>query len=162
MKTRYGELSIRISTTITDREHIFRWRRTHPSHERFSRREWVRRGGTAGRWTASPLRTTGRLKEPESARLRAATPWAFEMFARTVLHCTGMHRRISFTRLRQGRKLLELCGPVGGMTSAMDCTEFSVGTIQLITRAPITVYYRLISQWVMGGCSNLKALRGTP
>src|SRR5215467_2248230 len=36
------------------------------------------RGAAAGRRTAPPLRTTGRLKEPESAVLRAAFTAAFE------------------------------------------------------------------------------------
>ena len=40
MKARYDERSIRISITIIDREHIFHWGRTRPSHERFSRRKW--------------------------------------------------------------------------------------------------------------------------
>ena|SRR2546430_1853824 len=49
--------------------------------------------------------------------------------------CESVHRRISFARLGQSLKLLEACGPVGGMTSPMDCTEFSVGTIYLSGRA---------------------------
>jgi hypothetical protein len=30
----------------------------------------------------------------------------------------------------QSRKLLAACGPVGGMTPPVDCTEFSVGTVE--------------------------------
>ena len=40
MKARYAELFVRISITITVREHIFPWGRTRRSHERFSRRKW--------------------------------------------------------------------------------------------------------------------------
>ena len=36
----YDELSLPISTTITDGERIFRWGRTHRSHERFTRPKW--------------------------------------------------------------------------------------------------------------------------
>jgi len=39
--------------------------------------------------------------------------------------CIG---EFSFAGLGQSRKLLEACGPVGGMTSSKDYTEFSVGT----------------------------------
>jgi hypothetical protein len=35
-----GELSIRISITTIDREHIFPWERTHRNHEPFSLRKW--------------------------------------------------------------------------------------------------------------------------
>src|ERR1700687_6266051 len=45
----------------------------------------VRRGGAAGRWTASPLRTTGCLKKPESTTPRSFYPWAIEICVRTVL-----------------------------------------------------------------------------
>jgi hypothetical protein len=40
-----------------------------------------------------------------------------------------MHRRISFTRLEQVGKPLELQGSPGEMTSATGRTEFSLGTI---------------------------------
>jgi hypothetical protein len=76
--------------------------------------ELVRRGGAAGRRTAPPLRTTGCLKAPESARLRAAYPRGFEISVRTVLCCTAAHPRISLTRMKQGRKLLEFWGSLGG------------------------------------------------
>jgi len=78
---------------------------------------------------------TGCLKKPESTTPRAFSPWAIEICVRTVLPCTRVHRRISFTRLRQGRKLLELRGPVGGMTSPMGCT-FSGGTVGKEAAAP--------------------------
>ncbi len=37
-----------------------------------------------------------------------------EWFLLSVLPCRTVHRRISFARLGQSRKLLEACGPVGG------------------------------------------------
>src|SRR6267143_4763367 len=40
MKPVFVESSVRILTTITDRERIFRWGRTHPSHDPFSRQKW--------------------------------------------------------------------------------------------------------------------------
>src|SRR5436309_9787065 len=73
----------------------------------------VSRGSAAGRWTAPPRRTTGRLKEPESAVLRAASARPFEVCFRTALPCAREHPRISFTRLEQVRELLELCGSPG-------------------------------------------------
>ncbi|SRR6266481_1304057 len=127
MKARYGEPSIRISITITDREHIFRWGRTRPSHERFSRRKWGP-SRLYRRLVDCTTATNGGL--PERARiytrLRGPYPAALKSISRTVPPCTGVHRRIWFTRLEQGRKLLELCGSFGGMRSAMGRTEFSV------------------------------------
>ena len=130
MNTRYDEPSLRISIPIADREHIFRGGTTPRSHARFGRQKGVRRGGAAARRIASPLRTTGCLKKPASTPLRACSPWAIGTCARTVLPPKRMQRLISFSRLRQGRKLHGAFGPVGGMTSAMGCTEFSVGTLQ--------------------------------
>jgi putative transposase len=45
---------VRISITIIDREHIFRWGRTHRSRERFSRRKW----GPSWRYRRSVACTT--------------------------------------------------------------------------------------------------------
>ncbi len=47
---------------------------------------------------------------------------------RTALLCTDAQRQISVTRFKQGHKRLELCCSFGGMTPAMGCIEFSVGT----------------------------------
>src|ERR1700730_7862402 len=41
MKPVFVESSLRIWITITDRERISRWGRTHPSHDPFSRQKWV-------------------------------------------------------------------------------------------------------------------------
>ena len=41
MKPVFVESSVRIWITITDRERISRWGRTHPSHDPFSRQKWV-------------------------------------------------------------------------------------------------------------------------
>src|SRR4029077_12024373 len=107
MKIRYDEPSIRISIIITDREHIYRWGRTHRSHERFSRK-W----GPSRRYRRSvgciTATNDGLPEKPESTRLRAASPRSFEISVRTVLTCTRVHRRISFARLKQGRDLLTL------------------------------------------------------
>ena len=101
----------------------------------------VRRSCASGRWTASPLRTTGCLKKPGSTTLTRFSPWAVGICVRTVLPCESVHRRISFARLGHSRKLLEACGPVGGMTPPMDCTEFSVGTIYLNGRYRMPVKF---------------------
>src|SRR6516162_6398591 len=42
MKARYEGRSNLISSIIIGRERIFRWGRTHRSHERFSRQKWGR------------------------------------------------------------------------------------------------------------------------
>src|SRR5580693_9889078 len=127
MKTRYDEPSIRISITITDRERIFHWGRTLRSHERFSRWKW----GLSWRYCRSVDCTTatndGLPEKPESTRLYSASPWGSEISVRTVLP-SAVPRRISFARLKLGRKLLGLCGSPRGMASEMGCTEFSLGT----------------------------------
>ena len=150
MKIRYDELSILISIIITDREHIYRWGRTHRSHERFSRRKW----GPSWRYPRSVgciTATNDRLPEkPGSARLRAASPRGFEISVRTVLTCTRVHRRISFARLRQGRHLLTLFASPRGMAAEAGRGEFSLGTIATATwRIPL---------WLASGsvCLNLR------
>src|SRR6516162_11815396 len=111
MKIRYDEPSIRISIIITDREHTYRWGRTHRSHERFSRRKW----GPSWRYRRSvgciTATNDGLPEKPESTRLRAASPRSFEIDVRTVLSCASVHRRISLARLRQCRDLLTLFAP---------------------------------------------------
>jgi len=58
-------------------------------------------------WAAPPLRTTGCLKKPKPIATRAASLGAFEICAQTVsLGCA--HQRISFIRLRNSRKPIEL------------------------------------------------------
>src|SRR5580700_7211301 len=129
MKTLYDEPSIRISITITDREHVFHWGRTRRSHERFSRRKWDR----SWRYRRSVDCTTATNDElpekPESTGLRAASPWGSEISVRTALPCTPVHRRISFARLKLGRKLLGLCASPPGNGIWSRCTELSLGTI---------------------------------
>ena len=69
---------------------------------------------------------------PEKARFHhayALLNWGIGSCVRTVIPYASVHRRISFAWLGQSRKLLEACGPGGGMTPSMDCTEFPVGTI---------------------------------
>ena len=70
----------------------------------------VNRGRASGRWTAPPLRTTGRLKERESTVLRVASVSLFEICLRAVLPipCTRVPTRKSFTRLEQVHELREL------------------------------------------------------
>jgi len=135
MKIRYDEPSIRISIIITDREHIYRWGRTHRSHERFSRRKWGpswRCRRSVGCITAT---NDGLPEKPESTRLRAASLRGFEISVRTVLTCTRVHRRISFARLRQGRDLLTLFASPRGMASEAGRTEFYLGTIAFAIKA---------------------------
>src|SRR5215471_4677496 len=128
MKIPYDEPSIRISLIITDREHIYRWGRTHRSHERFSRRNW----GPSWRYRRSvgciTATNNGRPEKRESTRLRAASPQGSEISVRTVLTCTRVHCRISFAKLRQARDLLTLSASPRGMASEAGHTEFSLGT----------------------------------
>src|SRR5271166_1725680 len=74
----------------------------------------------------------GRLKEPESIALGRLCS-AFEICRRTTLLCTRVHPRVSFIRLEQVGKLLELRGWPWGMTSATRRTGFSLGTVQHLT-----------------------------
>src|SRR6516225_4680169 len=103
MKIRYDEPSIRISIIITDREHIYRWGRTHRNHERFSRRNW----GPSWRYRRPvgciPATSDGLPEKPESTRLRAASPRGFEIAVRTVLTCTRVHRRTELHSLNSDR-----------------------------------------------------------
>ncbi len=71
----------------------------------------------------------GCLKEPESTKLRGASPWRFEICVRTVPPCTRVHRRISFTRLKEGCTPFEFYDSPRGKTFAIGYTEFSVGTV---------------------------------
>ena len=138
MKIRYDEPSIRMSIIITDREHIYRWGRTHRSHERFSRRKW----GPSWRYRRSVGCITptnhGLPERRESTRLRAASPRGFEISVQTVLPCTPAPRRISFGRLKLGRKLPRLCGSSREMAREVDRTEFSLGTTLRFDCSPIS------------------------
>jgi hypothetical protein len=106
IKTRYDEPSIRISIVITDREHIFRWGRTRRSHERFSRRKWDRSWRYRKSGDCTTATNDGPPKEPKSSVLRVASVRTLEI-CRTVLRCTRVPARISFTRLEQVHELLE-------------------------------------------------------
>ena len=70
----------------------------------------------------------GRLSYTLRSSLELAIVDAINKTGRTVTEGTRVPRRISFTRLKQVPELLELRGSLGGMTSAMGCTEFSLGT----------------------------------
>jgi hypothetical protein len=129
MKTCYDEPSIRISITTTDREHIFHWGRTRRTHERFSRRKWDRSWRYRRSVDCTTATNDGLPERPESTRLCAASPWGSEISVRTVLPCRPVPRRISFARLKLGRKLLGLSGSPRGMASEVGCTEFSLGTV---------------------------------
>src|ERR1700676_5154118 len=128
MKTRYGEPSIPISITITDREHIFRWGRTHPSRERFSRRKWGQSWQCRRSVDCTTATNDGLPEKRASTRLRAASLWGSEISVRAVLVCTPVPRRISFARLKLGCKLLRFCDSSREMTCEVGCTEFSLGT----------------------------------
>ena len=128
MKARYVEPWFRISTTITDRERISRWRKTRRSHDPFSRRQW-------GQWWRCPrsadCTTATNDGPPETTRLYRATRClcsALCGLSWNCAPCTRVQRRISFTRLDQVGALLELRGSPAGMTSATGRTEFSSGT----------------------------------
>jgi len=104
-KARYEEPSNRISNTTIDRERIFRWERTHGSHERFSRRKWdwsLRCRRSAGCTTATNDGLFEKVPIQHTARFVSS---AFEMGGP---HCLSwslacIHRRISFTRLQPDR-----------------------------------------------------------
>jgi hypothetical protein len=72
----------------------------------------------------------GLPEEPDSTPPRTFSPWAIWL---SCLTYAPLQSRASAnfpsTRLKQGRRLLDLRSPAGGMISAMGCTEFSVGTI---------------------------------
>jgi hypothetical protein len=159
MKIRYDEPSIRISIIITDREHIYRWGRTHRSHERFSRRKW----GPSWRYRRSvgciTATNDGLPEKPESTRLRAASPRGFEISFRTVLTCTRVHRRISFARLRRGRDLLTLFASPRGMASEAGRTEFSLGTYALAGEAKTKVGSLNVQCSFEGRCCGICPLR---
>jgi hypothetical protein len=128
MKARYVEPSIRISITITDRERISCWGRTRPSHDPFRRQQW----GQSWQCRRSADCTTATNDgSPERATLPTlhASCSALEICLRTTLPCPRVHPRISFTKLEQVRELLGLRGSLGGITSAMGCTEFSLSTV---------------------------------
>ena len=71
----------------------------------------VRRGVTAGRWVASPLRTTGCLKSQSLPGCELPPLGVLKSVSGTILTCTRVHRRISFAKLRQCRDLLTLFAP---------------------------------------------------
>src|SRR5258705_85021 len=85
MKTPCGEPSIRISITITDREHTFRWGRTRRSHERFGRRKWGPSWHCRKSADCTTATNAGLPEKPKSTPLRAAFPRCFEIRLRTVL-----------------------------------------------------------------------------
>src|SRR5204863_8469225 len=125
MKPRYDELSLPISITITDGERIFRWGRTHRSHERFTARNGIRRSATPRRRTAPPLRTTGCLNEPESTLPVLAFRLSSPKSARAQVHITAnlVHQiqRGSASPSTFAVHLEEYLRPLG-------CSEFPGGT----------------------------------
>jgi hypothetical protein len=123
-KTGYDEPSIRISITITDREHIFHWGRTRRSHERFSRRKCDRSWRYRRSVDCTTATNDGLPKKPESTRFSAASPSDSEINVRTVLPCALAPRRNSFARLKLGRKLLRLCDSPQGMASEVGARNF--------------------------------------
>src|ERR1700680_283887 len=124
MKARYAESSVRISTTITDQERISRWGGTRPSRDRFSRRKW-------GQWWRCPrsvdCTTAMNGGPPERAGVYTSRS-PVEIYVPTVLTCTRVSLRSSFTRLEHARELLRFTVRLG-MPSGMGCTEFSLGTV---------------------------------
>src|SRR6266550_5847257 len=99
MKPRYDELSLPISITITDRERIFRWGRTHRSHERFTRPKW----DPSLRYPSSAECTTATNDGlPERARIKPCRYWRSDFLVRRVLAHRCTSQRIGFTRFKQG------------------------------------------------------------
>src|SRR6266550_3741575 len=99
MKPRYDELSLPISITITDRERIFRWGRTHRSHERFTRPKW----DPSLRYPSSADCTTATNDGlPERARIKPCRYWLSDFLVRRVLAHRCTSQRIWFTRFKQG------------------------------------------------------------
>src|SRR6266403_1036961 len=99
MKPLYDELSLPISITITDREHIFRWARTHRSHERFTRPKW----DPSERYPSSADCTTATNDGlPERARIKPCRYWLSDFLVRRVLAHRCTSQRIWFTRFKQG------------------------------------------------------------
>src|SRR6267143_4201717 len=90
MKPRYDELSLPISITITDGERIFRWGRTHRSHERFTRPKW----DPSLRYPSSADCTTATNDGlPERARIKPCRYWLSDSSspksARAQVHITA-------------------------------------------------------------------------
>src|SRR6266550_8075191 len=99
MKPRYDELSLPISITITDRERIFRWGRTHRSHERFTRPKW----DPSLRYPSSAECTTATNDGlPERARIKPCRYWLSDFLVRRVLAHRCTSQRIGFTRFNEG------------------------------------------------------------
>ena len=88
------------------RTHL-RWGRTHRSHERFSRRKWDRSWRYRRSGDCTTATNDGPPKEPKSSVLRVASARTLDICLRTVLRCTRVPARISFTRLEQVHELLE-------------------------------------------------------
>src|SRR6266513_3037003 len=115
MKPRYDELSLPISITITDGERIFRWGRTHRSHERFTRPKWdpskrypssadcttATNDGLPERARINPAGIGYRLSSPKSARARAH------------------HSEFGSLDSDRVRKPIDLCGSSGRITSTL-------------------------------------------
>src|SRR6266699_3285559 len=91
-----------------------------------SARESARDAGTSHR--SGQPRTTGWLKRARNGPGRGAGFWRLNFLVRTVLaHCCVSANW--FTRFKQSRKPLDLCGLFRGITSTVGCTEFSGGTV---------------------------------
>jgi hypothetical protein len=91
MRARFEEPLMLISSTIIDREPIFRWGRTHQSHERFSRRKW----GPLWRCRRSVGCTTatndGLPEKANASPWRAVSPWALASLLRTLTSANFVH-----------------------------------------------------------------------
>src|SRR5437879_2992068 len=129
MKTRYGEPSIRISITIIDREHIFRWGKTRRSHERFSRREWDPSWRCRRLVDCTSATTAGCLKEPESTRLRGAYPAALKSLSERCSVAQACIGELGSADSSRAANCSRFAVQLEAMISAVGCTEFSVGTI---------------------------------
>src|SRR6266550_9277650 len=138
MKPRYDELSLPISITITDRERIFRWGRTHRSHERFTRPKW----DPSLRYPSSADCTTATNDGlPERARSKPCRYWLSDFLVRRVLahvHITAnlVHQIQAWSASPStfAVHLEEYLRPLG-------CSEFPGGTIARRSRPWSRPYY---------------------
>jgi hypothetical protein len=88
MKAHFGEPFIRISSTSSVENTSLLGEGLAGAKSDSAVRNGTRRGETAGRWTASPLRTTGCVKEPGPTMLRVVSAPPFGICLRNILPCT--------------------------------------------------------------------------
>ena|ERR1700736_2524823 len=110
MKPVFVESSGRIWITITDRERISRWGRTHPSHDPFSRQKWDQ-SWQCRRSVDCIIATNDGSPEPAPIST-ALSHLTLRGFGRTQPPCSGVNLPFSHqTRAGLGSPLGALCSP---------------------------------------------------